>query len=190
MVHLCASYNTPPLCSAISLTPYLSITPLSPSVISSSLIMNPTGVLFIRQARGERPASQADPATLSSLGIWHRNFNRRATQAGRSVLETHCACQSELTSLREHSKCAALWAWQSVTSVEEGREDRERMMTSGKGVVKGSRGTTLRHWGAIQVRGEGQGTRAWRQTKTILAVLPILIKQAGFLLIAFYSCKT
>lgn len=134
---------------------YFFITPLSPSVISSSLIMNPTGVLFIRQARGKRPASQADPATLSSLGIWHRNFNRRSMQAGRSVLETHCECQSELTNRREHSKCAVLLAWQSVTSVEERKKDRQRMMASGKGVVKGSRGTTLRYWAAIQVRGEG-----------------------------------
>ena len=76
-------------------------------LLAVSLIMNPTGVLFIRQAGGERPASRADPATLSSLGIWHRNFNRRATQARRSVQETHCACQSGLTGRREHSECAA-----------------------------------------------------------------------------------
>lgn len=143
--------------------PRHSIHPLSPSVISSSLIMNPTGVLFIRQAGGERPASQADPATLSSLGIWHRNFNRRATQAGRSVQETHCACQSELTNRREHSKCAALLAWQSVTSVEEGKEDWEGMKASGKEVVKGSRGTTLRYWAAIQLRGEEEdGRPGWQ----------------------------
>ncbi|KAK5854944.1 hypothetical protein PBY51_005093 [Eleginops maclovinus] len=72
--------------------------------------MNPTGVLFIRQAGGERPASRADPATPPSSGIWHRNFNRKATQAGRSVQETRCACQSELTSRREHSERAALLA--------------------------------------------------------------------------------
>lgn len=150
---------------AISLPPpCISITPLSPSVISSSLIMNPTGVLFIRQAGGERPASQADPATLSSLGIWHWNFNRRATQAGRSVLETRRACQSELTNRREHSKCAALLAWQSVTSVEEGREDSGRMMASGKAAVRGSRGTTPRHWAAIQVREEeGDGRPGWQE---------------------------
>ena len=148
----------------ISLFAFLSITPLSPSVISSSLIMNPTGVFFIRQARGERPASQADPATFSSLGIWHRNFNRRTTQAGRSVLETHCACQSELTNWREHSKCAVLLAWQSVTSLEERKEDEERMMVSGKAVVKGSRGTTLRHWAAIQVRVEkGDWGPGWQE---------------------------
>lgn len=66
------------------------ITPLSLAVIFSSLIMNPTGVFFIRQAEQERPASPADPATLSSLGIWQRNFNRKAAQAGRSAEETLC----------------------------------------------------------------------------------------------------
>lgn len=118
--------------------PHPSISPLSPSVICSSLIMNPTGVLFIRQAGEERPVSQADPATLSSLGIWHRNFNRKATQAGRSVQETHCACQSELTDRREHSKCAALLAWQFVTIVEEEKGDGEGMKgkweSGGKGI--------------------------------------------------------
>lgn len=82
----------------------------SPSVIRGSLIMNPTGVLFIRQARGERPASRADPATLSSSGIWHWNFNRSAAQAGRSVPETQRACQSALTKWRERSECAVLLA--------------------------------------------------------------------------------
>ena len=128
--------------------------------------MNPTGVLFIRQAGGERPASRADPATLSSLGIWHRNFNRRATQAGRSVHETHCACQSELTNRREHSKCAALLAWQSVTSVEEGKGDGGGMKGSGKAVVKDQEG---QRWGIELLfrweerrrrRMEGQGDKS------------------------------
>lgn len=44
----------------------ISLIPTSPSVISSPLIMNPTGVLFIRQAGGERGhRAGADPATLS-----------------------------------------------------------------------------------------------------------------------------
>lgn len=126
--------------------------------------MNPTGVLFIRQAGGERPASHADPATLSSLGIWHRNFNRRATQAGGSVQETHCACQSELTNRREHSKCAALLAWQSVTSVVEGKEDREGI--KGKKGKKWWRDQEGQHWSIEQLfswgewrRREGQGDK-------------------------------
>lgn len=116
-VHLCLSLEIPLHPPQLPFSPFcyltqshLSITPLSPSGICSSLIMNPTGVLFIRRAGEERLVSQADPATLSSLGIWHRNFNRKATQAGRSVQETHCACQSELTNRREHSECAALLA--------------------------------------------------------------------------------
>lgn len=125
--------------------------PLSLAVIFSSLIMNPTGVFFIRQAEQERPASPADPATLSSLGIWHRNFNRKATQAGRSVEETRCACQSELTNWCEHSKSAAPLAWRFVTRREKGRG------WQGKGVLKGSRGTSLSH---MQVRGGGGGWRA------------------------------
>lgn len=82
--------------------------------------MNPTGIFFIRQSEQERPASQADPATLSSLGIWHRNFNRKATQAGRSVWETHCACQSEPANWCEHSKSVTLLAYWFVTRREKG----------------------------------------------------------------------
>lgn len=151
--------------------------------------MNPTGILFIRQAGREGPASQADPASLSSLGIWHRNFNRRATQAGRSVQETNCACQSELTNWREHSKVAALLAWQSVTSVEEEKEDEEGMKASGKAVGKGSRGTTLRDWAAIQVRGE-QRMECQGYKDLVAIMLLILIKQVGFLLIAFLFMLT
>lgn len=108
--------------------------------------MNPTGVFFIRQAEQERPASPADPATLSSLGIWHRNFNGKATQAGRSVEETHCACQSELTNWCEHSECATLLAWWFVTRREKGRGWQER------GVLKGSRGTSMSHAGQKRSR--------------------------------------
>lgn len=143
------------------------ITPFFLSVISSSLIMNPTGVLFIRQAGGERPASHADPATPSSLGIWHRNFNRRATQAGGSVRETHCACQSELTNRREHSKCAALLAWQCVTSVVEGKEDREGIKVKKEkkwwGDQEGQR------WGIEQLFSRGEWRRREGQSDKGLA---------------------
>lgn len=148
--------------------------------------MNPTGVLFIRQAGGERPASHADPATFSSLGIWQRNFNGRATQAGRSVQETHCACQSELTSRREHSKCAALLAWQSVTSIVEGKEDNGRMKGCGKAAVKGSRGTTVRYWAAESGEGSGGG---WKARVTRAACCASLTnKEGGAFLIIFYLC--
>lgn len=123
--------------------------------------MNPTGVLFIRQAGEERPASQADPATLSSLGIRHRNFNRKATQAGRSDQETHYACQSELTNRREHSKHAALLVWQFVRGMGQEDGDREGMRGSGE-AVRGSRGT-LRYWATIKVRGEYKdGRPGWQ----------------------------
>lgn len=120
--------------------------------------MNPTGILFIRQAGEERPVSQADPTTLSSLGIWHRNFNRKARQAGRSVQETHCACQSELTNRREHSKCAALLACYKLTVCNK-RGGREggwgRDEGSGNVVVKGSRGS----YSGERKRMEGQGDK-------------------------------
>ena len=119
--------------------------------------MNPTSVVFIRQAEQERAASPADPATLSSLGIWHQNFNRKATQAGRSAEETRCACQSELTNWCEHSKSATPLAWRFEARREKGRR------WQGKGVLKGSRGTSLSH---MQVRAGGVG--GWRTSLTRL----------------------
>lgn len=136
-----------------------------PSVISGSLITNPTGVLFIRQAGGERPTSWADPATLSSSGIWHWNFNRRAAQAGRQVSPGDAACMPICADQVAWTQRACCAAGLTVCNEPEGwgGADEERMMASGKAVVKGSRGTTLRHRAAIQVRAEEGDGRLWWQ---------------------------
>lgn len=89
--------------------------------------MNPTGVFFIRQAGKERPGSQADPATLSSLGIWHGNVNKNATQAGRQV-------SPGATLWMPISAVQPVWTLQvcctaSLTvCIEEEKVDRERML--------------------------------------------------------------
>lgn len=148
--------------------------------------MNPTGVLFIRQAGGERPASQADPATLSSSGIWHRNFNRRAAQAGRSVLETQCACQSVLTKWREHSECAVLLAWQSVTSPEDGEggwgKQDGKWESCGKGIKRDNTETLSSYSG----ESGGGGWKAWL-TSACWKMETTLMKD-GLLLVIFYLC--
>lgn len=87
----------------------------------------------------------ADPAALSSSGMWHRNFNGRATRAAGSERETRCACQSTLTRV-------------NVNVVEgemmgKGREGA----ASRRAMVEGSKGTALRCSYSSERGGEKKG---------------------------------